>query len=223
MPPATPQLVPQPPVVQPEPVAAATSLSTRLLTTFVSPAPPLYGTPAAPKEQWSTHLEQPEHPRSMSQSPSGTQVPQKSAVSPSPPYLITANMPETPLATILHPQPLVEPLMNPVPPRLTLVPTRLNWAEDAASMHHVPTAAGSLDPEDRLYTAIWNLTTTNKVTTSPPTNSFISKILSSTLAFARATSTFCHPMVPPWLRTWEARHHHPLWSSTHIGTLHYEA
>jgi hypothetical protein len=69
---------------------------------------------------------------------------------------------------------------------------------DASPTQHVSAAAGSLDSEDQLCSAVWDPETTNSTTTTSPTPSLytlatiFSTILCSSIPFT-AFVTWCHP------------------------------
>lgn len=147
--PTPPQLVPQPPVVHPESIAAATSSSTCLSTTAVSPALPH-------SEPWPTALkrrntlpEPSEHPQALPHSPCSPQDGRKRPVSP-PSASYTPTVSLMTLSTPFHtPRPLPRPSSPPVHSSSPLLdpkravsppPARFNWADDAASL---PTAPSS--------------------------------------------------------------------------------
>jgi hypothetical protein len=171
IPPCHPQLAPLTPVLPPLPMTtpnasmrSATSSSTCLSTSAVSPPLPRSGTQATARKRRSTHLHVPEQPPNSSQPPCLPQEPRKRAVSPPPasytpatslmtlstpvhprqavspslPSFAAASVSETPPVTVLQPPSLVEPPSSPVPPCSTPVPTRLDWAEDSASMPAPP-------------------------------------------------------------------------------------
>jgi hypothetical protein len=89
-----------------------------------------------------------ECPRSPPMRPSLPPNPRIRDVSPPPASLTTAHGPESPPASVLRPPSLVEPHLSPVLPRLTSVPTRFDWAEDAESLPTTTPSAETYGPRD---------------------------------------------------------------------------
>jgi hypothetical protein len=114
--------------------AAATSCS----TTPVPLVPPPSEQDPALSEQRNMRLDPAEHPWNLSQPPCSPQIPHKRADSMPPASSTAANAFEPPTVAVLQPPSPVPTPPSSVPPCSTPVPSRFDWAEDAASMPITP-------------------------------------------------------------------------------------
>jgi flagellar biosynthesis/type III secretory pathway protein FliH len=119
---------------------SATSPSMRLSTMANPCILPHSGQQATARKRRNTVPDSSECTRNLSQPPSPPQTPRERVVSPPPVSSTTADASESPATTVLRPPSLVEPPLSSVQPRLTPVPSRFDWAEDAASIPIVPSS-----------------------------------------------------------------------------------